>query len=83
MIIGSRDPRNGEEAIIKMKQTSPNIDVTVEPLNLADLKSVRSFAVTIHGEVKGIDGLINNAGVMAVPTRELTADIEYTQQNSC
>ncbi|MCF7754098.1 SDR family NAD(P)-dependent oxidoreductase [Paenibacillus xylanexedens] len=74
VIIGSRDPRRGEEAIIKMKQTAPNVDVTVEPLNLAHLKSVRSFADTIHGKVKGIDVLINNAGVMAVPTRELTAD---------
>lgn len=71
MIIGSRDPRRGEEAIIKMKQTAPNLDVTVEPLNLADLKSVRSFADTINGKVKG---LINNAGVIAVPTRKLTAD---------
>lgn len=74
VIIGSRDFRRGEEAIIKMKQTVPDIQVSVEPLNLANLKSVRSFADTILAKVTGIDILINNAGVMAVPTRELTAD---------
>lgn len=74
VIIGSRDTRRGEEAIIKMKQTVPDIQVSVEPLNLANLKSVRSFADTILSKETGIDILINNAGVMAVPTRELTAD---------
>jgi len=74
VIIGSRDSRRGEEAIIKMKQTAPDLDVSAEPLNLADLESVRSFANTILAKVKGIDILINNAGVMAVPKRELTAD---------
>ncbi|QMV42096.1 oxidoreductase [Cohnella cholangitidis] len=74
VIIGSRDHRRGEEAIIKMKQTASDVQVSVVPLNLADLKSVRSFADTILAKVKGIDILINNAGVMAVPTRELTAD---------
>jgi len=74
VIIGSRDLRRGEEAIIKMKQTASDVQASVVPLNLADLKSVRSFADTILAKVKGIDILINNAGVMAVPTRELTAD---------
>lgn len=74
VIIGSRDLRRGEEAIIKMKQTALDVQVSVVPLNLADLKSVRSFVDTILAKVKGIDILINNAGVMAVPTRELTAD---------
>ncbi|MFT4121436.1 SDR family NAD(P)-dependent oxidoreductase [Bradyrhizobium sp.] len=41
--------------------------VTVEALNLADLKSVEAFAEKILKRGKHIDILINNAGVMAAP----------------
>ncbi|MFC9993385.1 oxidoreductase [Nocardia sp. NPDC127526] len=43
--------------------------VHVRPLDLADLSSVRAFADTVDRA----DGLINNAGVMAVP-KGVTAD---------
>src|SRR6478736_1949226 len=43
--------------------------VAVRPLDLADLSSVRSFAAVSDG----IDVLINNAGIMAVP-KARTAD---------
>ncbi len=45
-------------------------DVEVRVLDLADLASVRTFVDGLDG---GVDVLINNAGVMAVPYR-LTAD---------
>jgi NAD(P)-dependent dehydrogenase (short-subunit alcohol dehydrogenase family) len=42
-------------------------------LDLADLKSVRTFADTLHDRHRHLDVLINNAAVMA-PPRTLTAD---------
>jgi NAD(P)-dependent dehydrogenase (short-subunit alcohol dehydrogenase family) len=42
-------------------------------LDLASLRSVQSFAAKINREAK-LDLLINNAGVMSVPTRPVTED---------
>jgi NAD(P)-dependent dehydrogenase (short-subunit alcohol dehydrogenase family) len=42
-------------------------DITTSPMDLADLNSVRRFADAMNGELKQLDLLINNAGVMAGP----------------
>jgi NAD(P)-dependent dehydrogenase (short-subunit alcohol dehydrogenase family) len=42
-------------------------DVRTAPMDLAELKSVGSFAASITEELKSLDLLINNAGVMASP----------------
>jgi NAD(P)-dependent dehydrogenase (short-subunit alcohol dehydrogenase family) len=44
-----------------------------ETLDLANLRSVRAFAERVNREAK-LDLLVNNAGVMSVPKRQLTAD---------
>jgi len=46
---------------------------TVVRLDLADLASVREAAKEIDGSVERLDGLMNNAGVMAIPAAR-TAD---------
>lgn len=43
------------------------------PLDLNDLNSVKSFAETFNKTYDCIDILLNNAGIMALPTRETTA----------
>jgi NAD(P)-dependent dehydrogenase (short-subunit alcohol dehydrogenase family) len=48
--------------------------VEVALLDVASLASVRSFAETFLASGRALDVLINNAGVMALPKRELTAD---------
>ncbi|MEB3023583.1 oxidoreductase [[Mycobacterium] crassicus] len=53
-----RDTAKGQAAATGMPG-----DVTVRPLDLADLSSVRRFA----DETSRIDVLVNNAGIMAVP----------------
>jgi NAD(P)-dependent dehydrogenase (short-subunit alcohol dehydrogenase family) len=47
---------------------------SVRRVDLADLASVREFADRLLTEAAPIDLLINNAGVMAVPTRMTTTD---------
>ena len=47
--------------------------VRAEVLDLASLRSVRSFAARIGGEAK-LDLLVNNAGVVAVPKRQVMED---------
>jgi len=72
VIIGSRDMHRGHEAKKAMVRAVPEAQITVMPLDLADLDSVHEFARGVMAENDGVDLLINNAGVMAVPTRQLT-----------
>ncbi|CAJ1434432.1 unnamed protein product [Effrenium voratum] len=50
----------------------PQADVAVLPLDLADLNSIETFASQL--DVRGIDVVVCNAGVMAVPERSETKD---------
>jgi NAD(P)-dependent dehydrogenase (short-subunit alcohol dehydrogenase family) len=68
-----RDTERGEQAAESIRRDVPDARVEVTPLDLADLSSVREFAQRFAGENKGLDVLVNNAGVMAPPRRE-TAD---------
>ncbi|MCX6433822.1 MAG: SDR family NAD(P)-dependent oxidoreductase, partial [Actinobacteria bacterium] len=69
-----RNTDKGAEAAARILAEAPTATVEVEVLDLADLASIRAFAdrwSLAHEE--GLDLLINNAGVMAIP-RTLTAD---------
>ncbi len=46
----------------------------IRTLDLANLDSVSHFARTISSDFGVINGLVNNAGIMGVPTRRLTID---------
>ena len=43
------------------------------PLDLNDLNSVKQFAATFNSKYDKLDILLNNAGIMALPKRETTA----------
>ncbi len=69
-----RDVTKGEQAAAEIRRTVPGATVEVGPLDLASLASVREFAARwSQAHEDGLDLLINNAGVMAIPHR-LTAD---------
>jgi NAD(P)-dependent dehydrogenase (short-subunit alcohol dehydrogenase family) len=69
-----RDEGKGATAAEAIRRAAPSANVTVERLDLADLSSVRDFASTwSQAHPDGLDLLINNAGIMAIP-RRLTAD---------
>jgi NAD(P)-dependent dehydrogenase (short-subunit alcohol dehydrogenase family) len=70
VVMTARDPDRGRSALRRVRDAVPDADVVVAPLDLADLDSVRSFAA---GQPP-LDVLVNNAGVMALPTREVTLD---------
>ncbi|MEP6895426.1 MAG: oxidoreductase [Chloroflexota bacterium] len=73
VILAVRDMDKGEEAARVIRKRYPQAQVTVMELDLADLKSVRTFAQNFLAQYKKLDILINNAGVMAIPKRK-TAD---------
>jgi NAD(P)-dependent dehydrogenase (short-subunit alcohol dehydrogenase family) len=73
VIMTARDEGRGREAIEAVRADVPDAQVELASLDLADLSSVREFAQRFSAGNEGLDTLVNNAGVMALPRRE-TAD---------
>ena len=76
IILPARSLEKANEAIARIRRAAPDAKLTPAILDLASLKSIKEFAAEITARFPGqsLDLLINNAGVMAVPTRELTVD---------
>jgi NAD(P)-dependent dehydrogenase (short-subunit alcohol dehydrogenase family) len=74
VVAACRDAKRGAEAIGRMRADAPHAIFRLEQLDLADRASVRGFAELLLATGEPLDVLVNNAGVMAVPTRELTVD---------
>jgi len=69
-----RDVDRGSTAADQIRMAWPQAQLEVARLDLADLASVREFAAAWTGaHPDGLDVLVNNAGIMAIPRRE-TAD---------
>ncbi|MFM8156365.1 MAG: oxidoreductase [Actinomycetes bacterium] len=69
-----RDTAKGDSAATLMRRAHPDAVIEVTALDLASLASIREFASRWSADhPDGLDLLINNAGVMALPHR-LTAD---------
>jgi NAD(P)-dependent dehydrogenase (short-subunit alcohol dehydrogenase family) len=74
VVLAVRDTSRGEEAAGRIRSGAGDAKVEVRRLDLADLASVREFAAGLGERFGGgIDVLVNNAGVMALPYRT-TAD---------
>ncbi len=74
VILAGRNPSKGAESVARIRKRHPDATVAFEDLDLASLASVARFAERLTARGGGLDLLINNAGVMAPPTRKLTAD---------
>jgi NAD(P)-dependent dehydrogenase (short-subunit alcohol dehydrogenase family) len=73
IVLACRDTGKGEVAAEDIRARVEKADLEVLRLDLADLTSVRAFAEEFAGRHDGLDLLVNNAGVMALPYRK-TAD---------
>ncbi|MEL1265652.1 SDR family oxidoreductase [Pseudoxanthomonas putridarboris] len=74
VVIAARNPQRGQEAIDRIKQEVPDAQVQFEPVDLADLSSVRALGQRLGTTLPRLDGLINNAAIMAPPERGTSAD---------
>jgi NAD(P)-dependent dehydrogenase (short-subunit alcohol dehydrogenase family) len=74
VIMAVRTPAKGEQARDEILARHPGARLEVRRVDLADLASVREFSEGLLAEGTPVDVLINNAGVMAPPTRMTTAD---------
>src|SRR5271155_1552145 len=73
VILTGRDAGKGQAAIEKIGRDTIGAAVSYEHLDLANLASVMAFAERMHAR-PSLDLLIANAGVMALPRRQTTAD---------
>ncbi len=73
VLLAARDPGRGAAALERLRGQAPASRAELVQLDLADLTSVRRFATAFAANGQGLDLLVNNAGVMAVPHRETTA----------
>jgi NAD(P)-dependent dehydrogenase (short-subunit alcohol dehydrogenase family) len=73
VVLAVRDTDKGKAAAARIAGTAPAATVTVQPLDLTSLESVRAAAAELRARHPAIDLLVNNAGVM-FPPRQATRD---------
>jgi NAD(P)-dependent dehydrogenase (short-subunit alcohol dehydrogenase family) len=74
VIIASRNVEKGKAVIAEIRAQHAGAEASFEPLDLSSLTSVANCAARLQASLPRIDLLINNAGVMAIPTRHVTED---------
>jgi NAD(P)-dependent dehydrogenase (short-subunit alcohol dehydrogenase family) len=76
IILPARTQAKADQAASRIVKQVPAANLYTEILDLASLGSVHSFAQRVMEKFPGksLDLLINNAGVMALPKREVTED---------
>lgn len=70
LTLAVRRPDAAQEPADALRRATGNRSIHVQPLDVADIRSVQAFAQAWTGP---LHALVNNAGVMALPTLERTA----------
>jgi NAD(P)-dependent dehydrogenase (short-subunit alcohol dehydrogenase family) len=73
VLVAARDRARGTAALARLAAEAPGSQAELAQIDLADLTSVERFAEGFLAGGQELDVLINNAGVMAIPHREITA----------
>src|SRR5688572_6178190 len=74
VILTGRNAAKGWSAVNRICAVHPHADVRFEILDLASLASVQAFTSKMLADGHPLNLLVNNAGVMALPTREVTSE---------
>jgi NAD(P)-dependent dehydrogenase (short-subunit alcohol dehydrogenase family) len=72
VVLAGRNDAKGEDAIRRIRAVAPGAKVRFEKVDLASLASVAAFAERLLAQGRPIDILVNNAAVMATPSRQTT-----------
>ena len=71
VILASRDPKMGHEAVKKLKES--NLDVSFVVMDVDNQESIRQAMDTVNEQYERLDVLINNAGVYVDHNEKLMA----------
>ncbi len=67
VVLACRSAARAEQAREQIRQAVPDASLELSPLDLASLASVHAFAERFLEAHPRLDGLVNNAGLMALP----------------
>jgi len=73
VLLAARDRARGTAALERLAAEAPAGNAELAQLDLADLACIERFSAALLDGGQGLELLINNAGVMAIPHRETTA----------
>ena len=74
VVLACRNKEKGEAACAAITQGTPQAQVEFQPLDLSSSESVKMFADNFTANHQNLDLLINNAGVMMIPSLDRTVD---------
>lgn len=74
VVLPVRSAEKGERALEQLRAAAPGAIASTRVLDLASLASVASLVQRLIDEGRPIDLLVNNAGVMQPPQRQVTRD---------
>lgn len=74
VVLACRSVERGEKAAERIRSEQPSAQVHVAKLDLSTLASVREFAASALAAGEPLDVLVLNAGIMALPARQVTPD---------
>ncbi|MFI7550095.1 SDR family oxidoreductase [Micromonospora sediminimaris] len=74
VIMPVRNPAKGQQAADRIRSRVPGATISTRALDLSSLDSVAALTSQLVDEGRPVNILINNAGVMNPPTRQLTKD---------
>ncbi len=74
VVLLGRNEAKGGSAVERLQRALPSAALRFERLDLASLVSVNACADVLLSGGRAVDLLVNNAGVMAIPTRKTTVD---------
>ncbi|HEX7874453.1 MAG TPA: SDR family oxidoreductase [Sphingobium sp.] len=74
VLLTGRNAAKGEAALATVRAAHPGAAIAFASCDVASLSAVHGFADELMAQGRPIDVLINNAGLMATPRRELTID---------
>ena len=74
VVLPVRNPRKGAVAMEEIRRRTPDALVSLRELDLSSLQSVAALGRSLLAEGEPIHLLVNNAGVMTPPSRQVTAD---------
>jgi NAD(P)-dependent dehydrogenase (short-subunit alcohol dehydrogenase family) len=74
VVLAIRNRQKGEDAIARIRADLPGARLEIRRLDLSSLESVATLGAELNRDGRPIDIVVNNAGIMTPPRRDVTED---------